>query len=238
VMSTLSALGSALGGNIRNGVEDFHAGFFVQLLFFGGFIVTSLAFREVHQNGAGIFYLAIPASTFEKLASKLLITSVGFVLGSAVFYTATAALSEGVNRLVFGWNHALFNPFNRTVLRAAAIYLVTQSVYLLGSVWFRKLAFVKTALWATLFAIGAAVIAAVAARILLAGHFTWSSVQVGSVRIFGDGINIDFNDLFREGSRARALILGFKTAAEILFWGALAPVCWLAAYFKLGEVEV
>jgi len=242
VLSALTTLGISQGdGMTVGGAGTFHLGFFVQLLFFGGFIVTSLAFREARQNGAGIFYMTLPASPFEKLASKLVVTSVGFALGSLVFYTATAAVSEGINRLIFGAGHPMFNPFDSTVLRAVGLYLITQSVYLLGSLWFRKLAFVKTVLWITIFAVGFALVAGIAARILLAAHFAPSAVQLPGVKIFGDSLTLSNEFLqgaFGPGTRGYEGLLRFTLAAKILFYGALAPVCWLASYYKLREIEV
>ena len=230
IVSALTVLGS--GGD-----ASFHLGFFVQTLFFGGFIVTSLAFREVRQNGGGIFYLTIPASTFEKLASKLVVNSVGYSLGLLVFYTALASASEGILRLVFGRGNAFFNPFDPMVLKAVALYLVTQSVYLLGSIWFRKLAFVKTALWLGVFIIGVAIVAAGAVRIIWADHFVLGRLGSDAMR-FGKYSMVLPPDIFSAGSPEWNGLLRFKLAAEILLYGALAPVCWLASFFKLSEIEV
>jgi hypothetical protein len=196
ILSALTMLGMAMGPRVRySGNPVFHYSFFVQLLFFGGFIITSLAFREARQNGSAIFYLTLPASPFEKLASKLLATSVGFALGSLVFYTATAAVSEGINRLIFGTSHGFFNPFDPIILKAVAIYLLTQSVYLLGSIWFRKLAFVKTVLWVSLIAIGIVVVSAVVARIVLSDHFVWNPPSVAGPPRGAWGLNWSDNFL-------------------------------------------
>ena len=242
VVSALTALGISQGENIRfNGASNFHVGFYIQLLFLGGFISTSFAFREVRQNGAGIFYMTLPASQFEKFASKLLVTSIGYALGSLVFYTATAAASEGINRVIFGSGHGFFNPFDPMILRAAGMYLLAQSIFLLGSIWFKKLAFVRTVLWLSVVAIGAVAVTAVAARIILAGHFVPSMVQAGAARIGGWSLNLGNDFLasrFGPGSPGSAGLMIFKTIAEVLLVGALAPVCWLAAYFRLRETEV
>ena len=179
LISTLTVLGRTLAGASTG--ADFYPSMFVNLLFLGGFIVTSLAFREVRQNGGGIFYLTLPASSLEKFASKLLATSVGYALGSLVFFTAAAAVSEGVNRLIFGFGNTFFNPFDRSVLQAIGFYLIFQSVFLLGSVWWKKLAFVKTVLMLQLVAVGIALVAAVTFRIVFREYF--------------HGTEIDFNDL-------------------------------------------
>ncbi len=170
LVSALTVLGRKLAG-ASVGVPTFYPNLFVNLLFLGGFIVTSLAFREARQNGGGIFYLTLPASSLEKFASKLLATSVGYALGSLVFFTAAAAVSEGVNRLIFGFGNTFFNPFGPGVLEAIGYYLIFQSVFLLGSVWWKKLALVKTVLMMQLVAVGIALVAAVTIRIVFRSYF-------------------------------------------------------------------
>ncbi len=240
LLSFLTTLGmAATNGVVQRG--SFHLSVFLQLLFFGGFIITSLAFREARQNGAGIFYMTLPASTFEKFVSKLLATSVGFALGSLVFYTAVAAVSEGINRLVFGLGHGFFNPFDPTALRAVGLYLILQSVYLLGSIWFRKSAFLKTALAATVIAIGLVILTGVAARIILAPHFVHTTVHAGMVNVGGWSLNWSqqfLEGIFGPGGRGYPGLMVFKVIGQVLFFGLLAPVCWLASYFRLSEVEV
>ena len=234
VLSALTSLGmSSRGPGSAAGGDGFYLNFFRNILFLGGFIVTSLAFHEIRQNGGGMFYLTLPGSLFEKLLSKLLITSVGYAVGSALFLTAASSLSEVINRLLFGFGHGFFNPVDPTVLKMAAIYLVTQSVFLLGSIWFRKTAFMKTMLWIIIFAIGAAIVFGVAARFILPGQLAGHG--------FGWSMNLgrgQFSGMLGPGTQGYAGLPGFTLAARILFYGVLAPVCWLAAYFKLGEVEV
>jgi hypothetical protein len=224
LVSVLSALG---------GSQPFlHVGLFIQLLFVGGIVITSMTFREIHQNGQSIFYLTLPGSILEKFLSKLLVSSLGYAIGALIYYTAVSSLGEGLNRLLFHAGHPFFNPFSRTVLLASAAYLVIQAVFLAGSAFFRRLAFLKTALFLILFGIGLSVIVGVALRFLLA-DFGWR----------GNTLRLEpyIEQLRRTGS-ADAVLLplakGFLLALQILFWGALAPVCWLLSYLRLGETEV
>ncbi len=240
LISALTAWGISVSGRGYAGMSGtFYLNLYQNLLFLGGFIVTSLAFREVWQAGGGIFYLTIPGSLFEKLASKLLVTAVGYGVGVTIFYAAAAALAEGVSYLIAGTGLGFFNPVDLGVLRLIVIYIVTQSLFLLGSIWFRKGAFIRTALWLVLFGIALAVIAGVTARIVLADHFVWRTVGEG-VRIGGwslDLNNVDLLRIFGEGGRGHAGFQAFSVIARIGFW-VLAPVCWVAAYFRLGEAEV
>jgi hypothetical protein len=241
VIAFLSALGNFLtGGNVTPDAE-LYFGFFTNVLFLGGLIVTSLAFKEAHMNGGGIFYMTIPASRFEKLASKLLVTSIGYSVGVLALMSAVAALSEAVVRICFGLGFGFFNPFALDVLRCIGGYLIAQSLFLLGSLWFKKLAFVKTSLVILIGVIILGIVAAVAARILLADHFSWNSVQVGDRT--ASGMSLDWSKeylmgLFGPGTRGGQGLRVFEIAGKIMFCGLLAPVCWLASYFRLGEIEV
>jgi hypothetical protein len=240
VVSAVGALGMSAGGAAEGTVRgNGYFGFFQGLLFLGGFITTSLAFREVWQNGSGIAYLTLPGSVFEKFVVKLLATSVGYAAGTIVFMSAAAAVSEALDRLVFGVGHGFFNPFTPAALQAVVRYLVLQSFFLLGSIWFRKLAFVRTVLWIVLFGAALGIVALVALRIGLSSHLG-SAGGSGSMRFGGWSFNLNgmgLQDLFRPGTRGYSGAMAFKIAAEALFI-ALAPASWVAAYFRLGEAEV
>jgi hypothetical protein len=231
LISALTVLGltRATGGAVETG---FYLGYFTNLLFLGGFIVTSLSFREVWTTGGGIFYLALPGSTFEKFLSKLLITSVGFAVGSAVFMGITAVVSQAVNSLLFGVAFGFGNigPQLLQALKMMGIYAITQSVFLLGSIWFHKTAFLRTALWIVICGVGLGLIALLAARLIIP-----SIVNIHG----GMSINFDTRQLGAtfSGARVQNLLETAKTVACVLFY-ASAPVCWLATYFRLGEAEV
>jgi hypothetical protein len=219
--------------SMLGGVQPFlHVGLFIQMLFVGGIVISSLSFREIHQNGQSILYLTLPGSTLEKFLSKLLVSSLGYAIGALIYYTAVSALGEGLNRLLFGAGHPFFNPFSRNVLLAAAAYLVIQSVFLAGSAFFRRLAFLKTALFLILFGIGLSVIVGLAMRFLLA-DLGWRGGTLSLEPYF---------EQLRQSGSADAVLLplakGFLLSLKILFWGALAPVCWLLGYLRLAETEV
>jgi hypothetical protein len=226
LVSALSLLGGAAG----EGFRAFHVGMYTNLLFVGGFVVTSLAFREMYQNGRGYQYLTLPGSALEKFTSKLLLTSVGYALATLVVYSAAAAVSEGINRAIFGFGHALFNPFTREVLTAALVYLVLQSVFLAGSVYFRKLAFVKT----SLFSMGVVVALAV-----VLGAVTAAILR--EYRVPGTHEIRLTDELFRRAGMQEWIRTAGRQAwlaARVLFWGALAPACWLIGYLRLREIEL
>jgi hypothetical protein len=229
LVSALTVLGMQLSGR-HAGTVNFHPNMFTNLLFLGGFIVSSLAFREIRQNGGGIFYLILPASSLEKFASKLLATSVGYALGSVVFYTAAAAASEGINRLIFGFGNAFFNPFDTGVLEALGYYCVAQSVFLLGSIWWRKLAFLKTVMTIQAVAVGVALVAGIAARIVFHQYFRGWSLDLGDVP--------GWNELSRQTALGIGPLVEIGRVLQIVFLAGTAPVCWLIGWLRLRDIEV
>jgi hypothetical protein len=229
LVSGLTVLARHLTGQ-HVGVSDYHYNLFAELLFIGGFIVSSLAFREIRQNGGGIFYLTLPASAIEKYASKLLATSVGYALGCVVFYTAASAASEGINRLLFGFGNAFFNPFTRGVLEVLGFYLVSQSVFLLGSIWWRKLAFVKTVLTIQAVAVGVATVMYVTTRIVFHRYATnlndeWYAIP-------------GWQPLMEQTTAGYGPLVEIGRILRVVFLAGTAPVCWLLGWLRLRDTEV
>jgi len=216
---------SAAGGS-RAPVYD---GFFSLILFLGGWITASLVFRELRQTAQGIAYLTLPGSALEKVLSKLLVSAVGYAVGVTVLYTAVSVLSEGIDRLVVGSGHPLFDPLAVPVLEQLAIFVVTQSMFFLGSLWFRRSAFVKTWLAIIVYWIAFMVLAGIVARVLSAG-LPWQ------------GFSFQFGPSFQlNGSMQQQAFLDrihpFVLAGKVLFWAALAPVCWVTSWLRLREAE-
>jgi hypothetical protein len=223
LVSVVSALAGQQG--------SIHTRMYYPLLFIGGYIATSLIFKELHLNGQSVFYLTLPGSSLEKYLSKLLVSAAGYAFGSLFFYTAVSAAAEGINRLIFSYGHPFFNPFERATLIAVAAYMVTQAVFLVGSVYFRKLAFIKTNLYLWLFGIVVAILIGVTAWILF--------------RDYAVGPRIEMQPYFQqlgESGQLQAVLLpmaeAFGKVAKALFWAAMAPVCWLISYLRLRETEV
>jgi hypothetical protein len=223
LVTVVSAFGRALG--------PIHEQMYYPLLFIGGYIVTSLTFKELHLNGQSVFYLTLPGSSLEKYLSKLLVTSAGYAFGSLLFYSAVSSAAEGINRLILGYGHPFFNPFERYTLIVVAVYLVTQAVFLVGSVYFRKLAFIKTNLYLWLFGIVLSILVGVI------GWFIFRDYAVGR--------RIELEPYFQrlgESGEMQAVLAPmaekFWQVAKVLFLGVMAPVCWVISYLRLRETEV
>jgi hypothetical protein len=194
------------------------------VLMAGGLIFSSMAFKETHETGNDMRYLTLPCSNLEKTLSKFIMTTVCYVILSMIIYFLVTMIAAGFTLLVFGKNHVLFNPFDRTTLRVTGIFLVIQSIFVFGSVYFKRMAFAKT----ILSVIGVVIILSLVSGLiytifhidifLQTGFKNFASMGPG----FDPGFFVDF----------------FKTVPGIIFWCLLAPFFWVVTYFRLKEKEV
>ena len=140
-----------------------------------GTIFTSSAFNELNNKSSAHHYLSIPASTFEKLISKWLVTGILFVIAFNVFYFLYALLSNVLTSSFFGLSTPTFNPFARQLeldgfapFFFCKLYLALHTVYLAGAVYFGKFAYFKTMIaQSTIFFTMVGLIAGIASLFLL-----------------------------------------------------------------------
>ncbi|MBN1698978.1 MAG: hypothetical protein JW881_15780 [Spirochaetales bacterium] len=212
---------------------NFNLVFYPLTLFIGGFIFTSLGFNELYHEQGRVSYIVIPASVLEKFSSKLIITSIGYVIFSLVVYFLFSVLVFFVNTLIFGLAHRIFNPFHPVIWLCIRVYCITQSVFLFGAVFFRRSAFVKTILGlfglATCYVLFAAAVFLTMYLVLSAGghiYFSFELFTQTGPKGFGEPSVI----------RTIAVLLAYN--ANIFFWFGLAPLLWVTSYFRLKEIEV
>lgn len=193
--------------------------------FIVGYIFSSIIFSELNSPHRGYMYLTLPASAFEKLVSAWLICSLGYVLFFIVvmyvlnFYFIAIAAAFTMKTV------PVFNLLEPGGLKIFGVYLVTQSVFFLGSLYFRRLNFLKTllALFVVVFAIS--LYSGLLSKILFFSHernMQWWSMNINShqagMKHFAEDIIVP--------------------AAKILFWGCTAPFFLLVSYYRLKEREV
>lgn len=207
--------------------DQVHLRLYPVFLFMGGLLATSHAFRDLQDGGTAAAFMTLPASALEKFASRLVLTSIGYIAGSLVFYALAAALSEIINHALFGFSHPWFNPLHPSIRRWAALYFVTQSVFFTGAVFFRRFVLIKTTLFLSLLHLVLFILTVSALRwalgsdvslfFTLGPNGSWQSVSPGGVAAALDTL---------------------WTVLRTLFWFALAPLCWLIGYFRLKNIEV
>lgn len=199
---------------------------FPGFLFLGGYIATSMTFEDVQDKFKSNLYLTLPGSTLEKYGSGVLISGIGYTVFLIMGFVLASIVSNAFTRPLFGMGLAIFNPFTLSFGGGISVwtlclwYLLSFSMFLVGSIAFKKAAFIKT------------VLAFFVVQLALSLIFT----ALGYLFFFnGDLINIDFYRLVNFD----------KTAMETSFYHlfiwlgvALSLFFNIVAYLKLREKEV
>ncbi|GGM82293.1 hypothetical protein GCM10010967_12430 [Dyadobacter beijingensis] len=130
-------------------IMHFAALFMVVL--FGGSLYTSGAFAQYSQQSSGIAALMVPASRIEKYLSSLLL-NLAFVIPFLAFfwqfhYWATDYANSVIPRSPDEYKYIPRDFFDYTVCS----YFIIQAAVFLGSIYFKKYAYIKTAVAVILF---------------------------------------------------------------------------------------
>jgi len=203
---------------------DFHLGLYPACLFIGGFILSSSAFSEIHHSRKSTSFFMLPASIFEKMVSKLLLTTIGYVLASVLLYYLLTVTSSGIAVIFTGWSFPAFNPFTKEILLSVAIYLVTQSMFLFGGLYFKKHPFMKILFSQFAITFVLSIIAFLVMRIVY--------------RDFFHGMRFIDEFMFNDMVSFEHLGNNLATIFKYLFWICFAPYFWILSYLRFGETEV
>jgi hypothetical protein len=115
------------------------------VMFIGGYIFTSNIFNEMHTPQKAYSYLTLPVSTTERLASAWILTGWLFPLVSLLLMSLIVLLANLIMNMTV--DLAPFQGvFSAAGMKAVKVYIVTQSLFLLGAAYFRKNNFLKTLL--------------------------------------------------------------------------------------------
>ena len=202
--------------------ENYHMIFYALTMYIGGFILTSRAFGELHRPLSRISFLNLPASVLEKFLSMLLLTSLGYGLLVWISYPIYMWVTTGLAEWWFGRSFRTFSMFDYHALLHLKLYLVIQSVFLLGAATFNRFALPKTLI--SLF---------IANMILSAVAFLFMRV-----------VFFDFENFLEKGPPPpdKAFIEFVEGTlwnwVQNIFWILVAPFFWVVTYFKLKEREV
>jgi hypothetical protein len=205
-------------------------------LYISGFIFAARTFKIFNFTPSGMHYLLVPATHLEKLSTAVILSTFYYFSMILVTYIVGTILGTTVGNVFFDSNHpiqfALFQSSPDFVVNGREIYnsgsslLNTfiafagiQSVFMLGSIYFKGNSIGKTALAI----IALAIILGIIELFLL-------KVTFGTYHLNGQMVNISItpeNNIFT----------GFQIAGSIIKY-ALIPFFWLVTYFRLTEKEV
>lgn len=207
------------------GQWNMHLVFYPLILLIGGVVISSMVFNDLHQWPKNIHYLMTPTSMFEKWLAKLLFTTIFFIVLSTVLYFLFSLLSMGITSLIFGRAHPLFNPFHPVIIKLAGLYLIVQSVFFFGSIYFKKYALVKTLL-------------SITAIVILLGLFAGLVFRIAFAGFFREGFwGIQLEGQMFDWERGQNFFESLGVILEIVLKFVIPPLFWGLSYFRLRESE-
>lgn len=179
-----------------------------------GIIYADRAFSETKSKSKGMLYLLTPASRFEKLLLAIFYTSVFFPIGYFVVFNVVYELFS----LIFTGKTGglVYMPFDNHV-SVFCKYLIYQSVYMLGSIWFGKRSLLKTTAVIVFFYIVLFLIVAFMLNMNLLKSLYDDSIPSISIRMS--------NEIFT------------GEWLHYLLW-LFPPFFWVVTYFRLSEKQI
>jgi hypothetical protein len=192
------------------------------IIILGGYISTSMAFAELNSPQKSYLYLTLPASTLEKLAVAWFSNSIVYLVFSVIVLFIINLLLFIIDKICFSSGVVFVNLFDKDVLMLYANYLVTQTVFLLGAIYFRKLNFLKTVL---------VLIIVVFAIALYCG------LLIGLANLLNGGHIQGKLNHFHIGNKD-VIIQTISSIAKVLYWGFTAPFFLIVSYLSLKERQV
>ncbi|MGD9108240.1 MAG: hypothetical protein PVI75_03620 [Gammaproteobacteria bacterium] len=196
---------------------NYHPTGFIFLLFIGGIWISSRGFKYLHDKTSNYFYLTLPCSNFEKFLAKLGLTSIIYALAILILYTFFYWILAIISLIFFRHNYFIVTPFLASTWKIIWTYIVIQSIFLLGSIYFKKLPLIKTIL--------------ITACIGIILFILLTSIM----KIFFTGFLVSTLPWVLHLTSAHSMTI---RVLHYVFWILLAPFCWVVTYFRLKEIEV
>jgi len=205
----------------------------IPLILICGVVYASRFLKEIHPSGKGVAYFLIPASQLEKITVSVVMTSfyffgmmmityaMGNILGTFVNnMLANINLNEIIGLKIFNNSPLQWKLFNisagstNSFLSIFGIFLIGQSIYMLGSIYFKNNPFLLTLL------------------VFIAFLFFISIVLLIELKIFYGVSNIQLSEM---NNYERGKIIG--SVLECIVW-LIPPFLWVVSYFRLTEKQV
>ncbi|MBE9468795.1 MAG: hypothetical protein IMY72_10835 [Bacteroidetes bacterium] len=224
VSATIIAILMFTAYNTNSYNSDILLSTFLPIFFLGGLIFTSSSFKELHDPKSSCSFLTFPISTLEKLTGLWLTTSVLFSVASIATIYIIHILVSILSSQLFDFQLQIDNIFVAELFKKVASYIVFQSIFLLGAIYFRKNNFLKTILSIFIVFTIYAILTGLAGRILFSDY-------VGNHGFSFNTDNVSPNIIFSLKNTI-SQILNFS------YWYLTAPFFLIISYFRLKERQI
>ena len=201
-----------------------------------GCLSGSFLFSDLGSKSKAINYLLLPASSLEKLACTVFFGIAVYFIGyTLIFYAVDFTMVSLANKK-FNTGWSVINVFDISRYENIwfgghtnyffYIHFGLQSFFLLGSIYFPKYGFFKTAITLVLI------------WVFLIFYLVIFMKNVSQAGLFYHGIS--FVEVFDPSGKNRIVHLpvGLTGTLEFFFKYAVAVLFWVVAYYRLKEKEV
>jgi hypothetical protein len=203
---------------------------FGPFLIIWGVVVTSGVFAELREDAFRMEYLLRPAAAAEKVATKLLVSTLGYFVTFTVVYFTMNGILRGLYTLFYTTPSAVLTNPGSLVWEVFKAYLIVHSWFFLGAVYFRKHSGIKTLFAIVAVGISLALLTALMARLLFDPFMHGEGARLLEQR---------YGNPWSTGEFPRSIQATLESARSI---GKAAlilsvPGFWLLSWRRLKETE-
>lgn len=219
-----------------NYMEAFAYNLYVIGLILAGLIYGSISFSILGSKEKGQYWLSFPASHTEKLITTIFFNVIlFFIVYTLCFFVVKWGCQAYIENYIRTHKWASIRPmdwengFGKIFYYIIWGYFCLQSLFILGSVYFKQFAFIKTVIFVTI--IGGAlsfVLAKLAINLFPDYNFYWNNLEL---REYHDPANYGVYKSYALGSTL-SKVLGY------LLTYSWVPLFWVITWFRLKEKEI
>jgi hypothetical protein len=201
-----------------------------------GSIYGSISFATLGNKEKGQYWLSFPASVTEKMIVTIFYSTIVFFLvytgcfllckwGAELYIVSYVKTHEGSYLQEMKWE----DNFGEAIKYIIWGYFCLQSLFVLGSVYFKQYAYIKTIIFVTL--IGGMLtflIAKIASGLFSQFNFYWNNLEL---REFHDPENYGVYKSYALGATL-SKVLGY------LLTYSWVPLFWVITWYRLKEKEI
>lgn len=218
--------------NGRSINENFYLSLYGIVAIAGTAIVASGSFKDVFKSSVVHDWLLLPAATYEKVLSRLMLTFPAFVILLNLIFFAASLGAFLWFLLLHHETTVLFVPFSPEAMSIVPHLLVAHSLFFFGSSLFRKSAFFKTSLCLVVLFLSAFIFGSLF-LVKMLGNMDFNAVS-GSIHFSFPGgqgkTTTASGDLHMISDSLNYLL-------NVLYFWVLPLVFWLVPFLRMRKME-
>ncbi len=208
-------------------------------LYITGFIFAANQFKIFAYTPGGMHYLLIPATHAEKLTASILLSTVYYFIMFLITYTIGNTVGTVLGNLIFSLNDpidlSIFSTnayvqnvpeslqfyVSNSIFKTFGTFAFIQSIFLLGSIYFKRNTVGKTMLTIALLV-----------SFLTAIEIVFIKLSFGTYSLATNNIYLSHYD-FNQSTTLNVISKTFEIGSYLV-----VPFLWIVSYFRLTEKEV